>query len=143
MKAIYIIGSLRNRDLVIETGNKLRAIGIEGFDDWISPGPEADDKWKEYAEARGQSYVEAINGWAAEHVYMFDKFHLDRCDGAILVQPAGKSCHLEAGYMVGKGKPLWIWLDNPERWDVMMRFATYIGYDIDEIIEEVRTYENL
>lgn len=146
VKSIYIIGSLRNREAVIKVGNKLRAVGIEGFDDWLSPGPEADDKWKEYEEARGQSYVEALSSWAAQHVYDFDKFHLDRCDGAILLRPAGKSCHLEAGYVVGLGKPLWIFLPKEEekdpRWDVMNCFATGIGYDIDEIIKEIREYDN-
>jgi len=140
MKAIYIIGSLRNRELVIETGNKLRAIGMEGFDDWISPGPEADDKWKEYSEARGQNYGEALKNWSAKHVYEFDKYHLDRCWGSILVCPAGKSCHLEFGYMIGKGKPGWIWLDDPDRWDVMYQFATRCAYNIDDIIDEIKDW---
>lgn len=144
MKAIYIIGSLRNRELVIEVGNKLRAIGIEGFDDWISPGPEADDKWKEYEEARGHTYLEALNGWAAKHVFEFDHFHLNRCDGAILLPPAGKSCHLEFGYMVGTGKPGWVLLDNPERWDVMYQFANVNGggwsYSIEEIVDWINSY---
>ena len=145
MKAIYIIGSLRNRDLVIKIGNKLRAIGIEGFEDWISVGPEADDKWKEYSEARGQTYLEALNSWAAKHVYEFDKFHLDRCDGAILLPPAGKSCHLEFGYMIGTGKPGWILLDddlNKSRWDVMLQFATWWSYDVNEIIGWIDGYKS-
>ena len=141
VKSIYIIGSLRNRDLVIETGNKLRAIGIEGFDDWISPGPEADDYWKSYAEARGQTYLEALNSWAAKHVFEFDHFHLNRCDGAILLPPAGKSCHLEFGYMIGTGKPGWVLLDNPDRWDVMYQFATGWSYDIDEIVDWINNME--
>jgi nucleoside 2-deoxyribosyltransferase len=131
---------LRNPEAVIEVGNKLRAINVEGFDDWISPGPEADDWWKKYSQARGQNYAEALGSWAAKHVYEFDRHHLDRCDGAILVCPAGKSCHLEAGYMVGKGKPVWILLDEPERWDVMYQFAHSISCDIDEIILEVAAY---
>jgi len=144
MKAIYIIGSLRNRELVIETGNKLRAIGIEGFDDWISPGPEADDYWKSYSEARGQNYLEALDSWAAQHVFEFDHFHLNRCDGAILLPPAGKSCHLEFGYIIGKGKPGWILLDNPDRFDVMYQFAKSNGggysYSIDKIIDWINNY---
>jgi len=140
MKSIYIIGSLRNMDKVVEVGNKLRAIGIEGFDDWISPGPEADDYWKKYSEARGQNYLEALGSWSARHVFEFDHYHLDRCDGAILLPPAGKSCHLEFGYTIGKGKPGWVLLDDPERWDVMYQFATGWSYDIDEIVEEINKY---
>lgn len=136
MKAIYIIGSLRNPD-VVKVGNKVREAGMEGFDDWISPGPEADDFWKSYSEERGQSYMDALKSWAAIHVFEFDKFHLDRCDGSILVCPAGKSCHLEFGYMVGQGKPSYVLLDSPDRWDVMYQFATGIYIDLDEMIKDI------
>jgi nucleoside 2-deoxyribosyltransferase len=139
IKSVYIIGSLRNEQ-VVKVGNKLREAGIEGFDDWSSPGPEADDYWRKYSEARGQTYKEALNSWAAKHVFEFDKHHLDRCDAAILVCPAGKSCHLELGYMVGRGKPTWVLMDDPERWDVMYQFATGISYDVDEIVKEVTSH---
>ncbi len=145
MKSIYIIGSLRNMEKVVEVGNSLRTIGIEGFDDWAAPGPEADDYWKTYSQARGQTYLEALNSWSAQHVFGFDHFHLDRCDGAILLPPAGKSCHLEFGYVVGKGKPGWILLDDPERWDVMYQFAKLNGggysYDIYEIVDWIGKYD--
>lgn len=136
IRSLYIIGSLRNRE-VIQVGNKLRENGIEGFDDWISPGEEADDKWKEYSEARGQNYIEALNSWAARHVFEFDKHHLDRCDGAILVCPAGKSCHLEFGYVIGTGKPGFVLLDTPDRWDVMYQFATGLYISEDKMIEDI------
>ena len=136
-KSIYIIGSLRNRDAVIQLANKLRDNGLEGFDDWLSPGEEADDKWKEYEEARGRTYLDALKGWAARHVFEFDKFHLDRCDGAVLICPSGKSCHLEAGYMIGQGKPVYVLLDTPDRWDVMYQFATGIYTDEDVMIKDI------
>lgn len=139
IKSIYIIGSLRNQ-AIVQVGNALRAEGIEGFDDWSSPGPEADDYWKKYSEARGQSYLEALKSWSAKHVFEFDKYHLDRCDAAILVCPAGKSCHLEFGYVIGSGKPAWVLMDDPERWDVMYQFGTGVQYDLGKIIEEVKAY---
>ena len=37
MKSIYIIGSLRNKNIPL-IGNKLREAGFEVFDDWFSPG---------------------------------------------------------------------------------------------------------
>lgn len=39
---IYIIGSLKNRRNVMKLANNIRAKGFEVFDDWTSPGPEAD-----------------------------------------------------------------------------------------------------
>ena len=137
IKSVYIIGSLRNPK-VVDIGNKIRAAGIEAFDDWASPGPEADDYWKKYAEKRGLSYKEALKGHAARHVFEFDKFHIDRCDAALLVQPAGKSGHLELGYVLGRGKPGYILLDteNP-RWDVMLQFATGLVETVEEFLSVI------
>jgi nucleoside 2-deoxyribosyltransferase len=142
LKSVYVIGSLRNPDGVLAVGNKLRSIGIDAFDDWVAPGPEADDWWKKYEQARGHTYLEALNGHAATHVFEFDKSHLDRCDAAVLVCPAGKSCHLELGYTIGRGKPAWILLDDPDRWDVMVRFASGWFTDIDELVKEIDNWQN-
>src|SRR3990167_9090557 len=114
-KVIYLIGSLKNRK-VIDIAKSLRRLGFEVFDDWIAPGPEADDFWREYEKRRGSNYKEALNHWAGKHIFEFDKGHIERSDIGILVMPAGKSGHLELGYMIGKGKRCFILFDEePER----------------------------
>ena len=101
---IYLIGSLRNPQ-VPAIAEALRATGVlEVFDDWFSAGPEADDIWQEYEVQRGRSYIEALQGLHAGHVFDFDKRHLDRCDGVVMVLPCGKSGHMEFGYVRGQGK---------------------------------------
>jgi len=136
IKSLYIIGSLRNTNIT-QIANLIRVeVGIEVFDDWKSPGPNADDFWKEYEQGKGNTYKEALQGYAAQHIFAFDKHHLDRCDAALLVAPAGKSAHLELGYTLGKGKPGFILLDDPERWDVMYQFATGIYDDIRDFITD-------
>lgn len=123
LKSIYLIGSLRN-PRVPEVAKQLRGAGFDVFDDWYAAGPEADDKWRDYEIARGRNFIEALDGEACRHVYEFDKKNLDRCDTAVLLMPAGKSCHLELGYKIGTGKPGYIILDqDPERFDAMYRFA--------------------
>lgn len=134
-KFIYLIGSLRN-PRVPELAGKLRARGHEVFDDWYAAGPEADDYWQRYEQARGNSYVEGLKGHAARHVFNYDRGHLDRMGVAVLVLPAGKSGHMEFGYMVGQGKPGFILLDKePERWDVMYGFATEVLMSEDRLFE--------
>ena len=133
-RSIYIIGSLRNPDIP-PIGNSLRALNIDAFDDWHGAGPEADDFWKSYEQGRGRSYSEALDGYAASHVFAFDKFHLDRCDMGLLVLPAGRSGHLELGYVAGSGKPTFILSDDPDRWDVMYKFATKVFFSKEEMIE--------
>lgn len=121
---IYLIGSLRN-DKVPNLANDLRTQGYDVFDDWHAPGPETDDFWMKYEKMRGRSYADALNSPHAWNVFRFDKLHLDKADTVVLVMPAGKSGHLEFGYSIGMGKCGIVFFDGePERWDVMYRFAT-------------------
>lgn len=141
MPSVYLIGSLRNSEIP-KLGKLLRETkGLDVFDDWYGAGPEADDKWKEYEQLRGRSYKEALSGWAANQIFQFDKTHIDRCDTAVLVYPAGRSGHLEFGYAMGRGKRGFILVDNPDRWDVMVLFATINGgkavFSVEELLEEI------
>ena len=138
MSTIYVIGSLRNAEIP-EIANKLREAGHEVFDDWYAAGPEADDYWHAYELKKGKNYKQALSGFAARNVFNFDKTHLDRCDMAVLVLPAGKSGHLELGYVIGTGKPGYILLDDPDRWDVMYQFATGLFYNVDELLEDLKS----
>ena len=136
MNSIYLIGSLRNENVPLLANRIREAVpGLEVFDDWYSPGPRADDHWKDYEVGKGHTYKQALQGWAARHVFEFDQFHLDRCDGAVLLLPAGKSCHLEAGYVAGRGKPLIILMDDPERFDVMYQFAKEVCFNEQELFQ--------
>lgn len=139
MSKIYLIGSLRN-PRVPEIAAKLRDAGHVVFDDWFAAGPEADDWWQKYEIARGHNFKEGLAGYAAHHVYNFDKHHLDTNDIAVLILPAGKSGHLELGYMIGTGKPGYILFDDimPDRWDVMYLFASKVFFKINDLIEELK-----
>lgn len=138
IKSIYLIGSLRN-PAVPELAEDLRELGFDVFDQWFAAGFEADDWWQRYSNFRGQTYREALKDYAAQHVFQFDKFHLDRCDAAILLMPAGKSGHLELGYMIGQGKPGFILFDKiPERYDVMYNFADDVFFSKEDLFDALR-----
>lgn len=141
VKSIYIIGSLRNENIPL-VGNLLREEGWDAFDDWYGAGHEADDKWRDYENLRGRHHTEALYGYAARHTFAFDKYHLDRCDLAVLVMPAGKSGHLELGYFCGSGKPGFIFFDAvPERYDVMHQFATKVFTSAEDMIKGLEEYK--
>lgn len=147
MAKVYIIGSLRN-PVIPEVSETLRKeTEYEVFDDWYAAGPEADDFWKSYEVNRGHSYSEALDGYAAKHVFDFDKHHLDTSSAAILVLPAGRSGHLELGYMAGKGARTYILLDkgyvDEGRYDVMYRFANIVTLDLQEIIKDLKENNNV
>jgi len=137
-KQIYIIGSLRN-EKIPHIAKQLRGLGFNVFDDWFSPGPEADEFWRKYEKVRGSTYKEALRNAAGTHVFEFDKFHIDESQIGVLIMPAGKSGHLELGYMIGQGKPCFVFFEeDPERWDVMHQFAFENGGNICVSIDELK-----
>ena len=136
---VYNIGSLRNQE-VPKLARRLReALEVEVFDDWFSPGPKADDFWRDFEHVRGSSYKQALNSYAGTHVFEFDKYHIDRLPIVVMCMPAGKSGHLELGYKLGKGDRGYIFFDEePERWDVMYQFATDIFFNEKELVAELK-----
>jgi len=130
-KVIYLIGSLRNSGIPL-IANQLRKLGYDVFDDWFAPGPKADDWWQHYETTRGRTYEEALDGYAAKHIFEFDFSHLLWANIAILVMPAGKSGHLELGWLLGRGVPGYILFDRvPERWDVMYQLANGVFFTFE------------
>lgn len=135
---VYIIGSLRNPKIP-EFANFLQQHGFEAFADWFAPGPAADDYWREYAKARGWSYKQALESEAAKHIFDFDTFHLRKCDAAVMLYPAGKSAHMELGYVMWHlGRPGYILIEEePERYDVMIQFCKNIYFDRHKLIDSL------
>lgn len=136
IRSVYLIGSLRNPE-VPKVARELRGLlpGVEVFDDWHAAGPHADDHWRDYHKARGHTFTEALQHRAALNTFRYDKANLDRCDAAVLVLPAGKSAHLELGYMAGRSKPTFILMpEADERWDVMYLFAAGVVGSVEELI---------
>jgi nucleoside 2-deoxyribosyltransferase len=118
-----------------------KKLGIEIFDNWIAPGPRADDFWRDYSKIKGLTYKQALASWEAKHIFEFDKFHIDRADAGLVVMPVGKSGHLEAGYMRGQGKPVWALFDSePKRYDVMAQFFTEIFFKETELYDTLRKH---
>lgn len=141
INSIYIIGALKNQE-VVSLANELTAEGFEAFADWITPGPEADTFLLNYAKARGLNYKQAMQSYAAKHVFEFDKYHIDRCDAVVMLMPCGKSGHLELGYARGQGKPGFILFDKePERFDVMYQFASDIFFSKTDLFDELEKYK--
>ncbi len=136
---LYLIGSLRNA-FVPELAKRLRenCPDTEVFDDWFAAGPRADDHWKEYEQARGRNYIDALSGYSAGHVFDFDRSHLDSCTHSLLVLPAGKSGHMEimyAQYKVGAKTAILLEQGADPRWDIMYKFIDNV-FEAPEQVEE-------
>lgn len=129
---IYLMGSLRNPRVPV-IANALREFNHEVFDDWHAVGPEADDYWQKYETARGRTYKEALAGEAAKNVYNFDYRNLERATIGILLMPAGRSAHIELGFLKGRGKPVFVVFEEvPERYDVMYQFCDELFFSLED-----------
>lgn len=138
MKNIYVIGALKN-PRIVDVANRLSEEGFNAFADWFCPGPDADSYLLDYAKRRGWSFKQALQSDAARNIFEFDKSHIDRSDAVVLVAPAGKSAHLELGYARGLHKPGYILFDEePERFDVMLQFASEIFFSEEDLIRELK-----
>lgn len=62
-----------------------------------------DPEWKGWdMETYRQILLSNPIAWAG---YQADKTGMDWAEGCVLVMPSGRSAHLEAGWMMGRGKP--------------------------------------
>ena len=135
--SIYLIGSMRNPK-VPQIANRLRHRGFDVFDDWHATGPASDELRQKYEQKRGRSYIDAMKGVHAVNVFNLDKHHLDTCDVAVMVLPAGRSAHLELGYKCGIGHKAYILMPGePNRFDVMYGFANAIFFNEQALTKEL------
>lgn len=136
---IYIFGSLANTRIP-EITNTLRAAGFEVFSEWHAAGPEGDRWWKEYFASQGLSYKEMLSTAFVETAFNFDLDHMQRADIGVLVMPAGRSGHMEIGWMLGRGKKGYILYPDgePERPDLMVKLATDICFSVEELLGVLR-----
>ncbi len=113
----------------------LRWLGFDVFDDWFAAGEKADDAWQAYEQGRGHTFEEALRGYAAQHVFEFDHHHLLESDIGVLLLPAGKSGHIEAGFLAGQGKPVYVLLpEEPDRFDVMYAFFENVFCEREDLL---------
>jgi nucleoside 2-deoxyribosyltransferase len=70
----------------------------------------------------------AINAFNADHNGMVES------DVCLLITPSGNSSHIEAGYMKGLGKPLYIFMSEPtQRPDLTYKLADKIFISLDDV----------
>lgn len=138
MKKVYVASSWRNQ---IQPGvvATLRAAGFEVYD-FRNPCPgeqgfhwsEVDPNWKGWNPIE---FVKSLSHPVAESGFRSDWQAMRSADIGVLVLPCGRSAHIEAGYFVGAGKPLFILQTQPEEPELMYKMADQVCTNIEELIE--------
>jgi len=134
---IYVASSWRNQtqQSVVQA---LRCEGYEVYDFRNLPDgghgfhwSEIDPGWKSWAVSqftRGLQHPIASDGFQKDYVAM--KMAL----ACVLVLPCGRSAHLEAGWFVGKGKPLVIYAGEERLEPELMYKMADVCETLDEVI---------
>jgi nucleoside 2-deoxyribosyltransferase len=79
--------------------------------------------------------IVALDGDIARRKFDLDRTAIERCDVCILVEPAGKSAHLEAGFAAGLSKRVIVLLDEaPAPVELMLAFASKFDTNISGLL---------
>lgn len=140
MRKIYLASSWRNlnQPLVLEI---LREAGHEVYD-FRHPAEgnngfhwsEIDRRWQAWSPAQ---FLAALTHPVAKNGFQYDWQAMQWADTGVLLLPCGRSAHLEAGYFVGAGKPLYILLSDGEP-ELMYKMATGICLTISELVNRLK-----
>lgn len=139
---IYVASSWRNehQEGVVAL---LRAVGHDVYD-FKHPEPgnegfhwsEIDPEWKTWTV---EQFSAGLQHQVAADGFRRDEAALDAADCVVLVLPCGRSAHLEAGYAVGRGKLLVVFMPGGEPFkpELMYRWADSIAADTTALLAAV------
>ncbi len=141
MPKVYVASSFRNlrQPAVVKA---LRKAGFEVYD-FRHPAPgergfawaEVDPGWKRWDV---ETFREALDHPVALYGFRLDFNALRECDCCVLVNPCGRSAHLEAGFAIGSGKPVFLLLQEGDEPELMYLMAGELCVNMDELIDEMR-----
>jgi hypothetical protein len=85
---------------------------------------EIDPNWKNWTR---EQYREALKHAVSQQGYRSDSQAMIWADACVITLPCGRSAHLEAGWMMGRGKPTAVYL--PELMGPCLSCKGHGGYD--------------
>jgi len=137
---IYLASSWRNK-----TYANFRAYLIrEGFEVYDFKNKEnqfhwseIDSDWKHWSAS--QTIAHIISERKCEKAFNADFSAIKECDVVILLNPCGKSAHLEAGFAAGQGIPVLIYQHDGDP-ELMYRMADGIYSDTADIVQVLKTF---
>ncbi len=141
---IYVASSWRNPyqpSIVLE----LRDLGFEVYDFKNPPLREGfkwesiDPYWRYWSTS---DYIRALDHPMADAGFNSDFNAMKEADACVLVLPAGRSAHSEAGYMKGAGKKVYVLQLTPEEPELMYKMYDGVYEDTDELFDVLKLESN-
>lgn len=142
MAKIYVASSWKNEGEVQYIAALLRHAGhdVDDFTD-ASDGRYVFD-YRDLGDIQQYDARSFLQTEQAQKAFQEDRKWIDWADGVLLLLPAGRSAHLEAGYAKGKGKFVIIYQDvfPPGEFDVMYGFADLVTEEFQSVLAFLQTY---
>ncbi len=110
------------------------AISSEGADiafNW----DQIDPQWERWTD---QQFIEGLSHPLAANAFRSDYNGMRSSDVCVLVLPCGKSAHIEAGYMKGMGKKLYILMSENDRPELTYLIADGIFRSVNQLLEALK-----
>lgn len=120
----------------------LAALGAEGHEvyDFRNPAPgNTGFSWRQAGDVSAPGpFLQTLKSDVAAHGFRLDKAAMDWADTCVLLLPCGRSAHLEAGYMAGEGKDVFVLLSEDKfEPELMYLLCTAITDSLDELLRLV------
>jgi hypothetical protein len=138
---IYVASSWRN---ISQPGvvHALRGAGHRVFD-FRCPAPgdhgfrwsEIDPEWRNWEP---RDFVAHLRHPLARTGFAYDFEAMQTSDACVLLLPSGHSSHLEAGWFVGKGRPLYVLMPEAVEPELLYRMATAIVFSTAELLSRLK-----
>lgn len=140
-RKIYIASSWKNAVEVRKLSIVLQKEGHQVYD-FTDESKHFSFNLNEIANRDEVEYVDFLKTIPeSKMAFNVDKGGIDWADTVIMLQPSGRSSHLELGYGVGKGKEGFIYGDLPRgEYDCMYHFAKFCFRkdELDLLLEWLR-----
>ena len=138
MAKIYVASSWRNQYYTDVVG-RLSEAGHEVYDFRNPPKGTGGFHWSDinpnYMEWSVEQYREGLKSQKAEQQFANDIEALTWADTCLLVLPCGRSAHTEAGWMVGAGKKVSVYIPEMQEAELMYKLFDFVSGDLNEIID--------
>lgn len=136
MLRVYAASSWRNK-YQPEIVKFLRGFGHDVYDFRSPTGAKGfawsdiDPAWEAWTR---ENYRELLlNHQRAAQGFMADYRAMQWADTCILILPAGRSAHIEAGYFNGANKRLIVYMPESQEPNLMYLMAQHICFNLDEL----------
>lgn len=131
---VYVASSWRNQQQP-EVVSRLRADGHEVYDFKDADGfhwTEVDPRWESWPEEIPK-YLSGLSHPCAQRGFDRDMGALRSCDAVVYVMPCGVSASWEAGWAVGAGKIVVVYVPGLREPDLMVKMAHLVTDDLERV----------